>query len=58
MAVSMIIMILIVVLVSYHMGKTSGLAEGERDYNRVQQAKRLVFKESGTIHKVEMEQQK
>ena len=58
MAVSMIIMILIVVLVSYHMGKTSGLAECERDYNRVQQAKRLVFKESGTIHKVEMEQQK
>lgn len=47
----------IIILVSYFMGKTAGLAENEKNYNytRMQQARRLLHAEPNTTHKTDKE---
>lgn len=47
----------IILIITYWMGKSAGLAENEKNYNytRMQQARRLLHAEPNTTHKTDKE---
>lgn len=54
---TVMLILAMIITVSYWMGKASGLAENEKNYNytRMQQARRMLYAEPNTTHKTDKE---
>lgn len=54
---TLLLIMFIIIMFAYWMGKTAGLAENEKNYNytRMQQARRMLHAEPNTTHTTDKE---